>query len=89
MTDVHGCCGRYIPQEVLKDNFSALDRADVFMLGASLYELALGTHLPSGLARAGMPHSPMPLAICQVPLHSRGHVSPLLVHDLNEVSLNP
>ena len=43
------CC-RYIPQEVLKDDFSALDRADVFMLGASLYELALGTHLPSGLA---------------------------------------
>lgn len=44
------CGDRYIPQEVLKDDFSALDRADVFMLGASLYELALGTHLPSGAA---------------------------------------
>jgi hypothetical protein len=39
---------RYIPQEVLNDDFRALDRADMFMLGASLYELATGTHLPSG-----------------------------------------
>lgn len=41
-------CGRYIPQEVLNDDFSALDKADMFMLGATLYELATGTHLPTG-----------------------------------------
>ncbi len=39
---------RYIPLEVLNDNFGALDRADMFMLGASLYELAIGTQLPTG-----------------------------------------
>ncbi|BDA40733.1 Wee1-like protein kinase [Coccomyxa sp. Obi] len=39
---------RYIPLEVLNDDFGALDRADMFMLGASLYELATGTQLPKG-----------------------------------------
>ena len=39
---------RYIPQEILNDDFSALDKANVFMLGASLYELATGTQLPTG-----------------------------------------
>lgn len=39
---------RYIPLEVLNDDFGALDRADMFMLGASLYELAIGTQLPTG-----------------------------------------
>ena len=40
---------RYIPQEILNDDFSALDKANIFMLGASLYELASGTQLPTGL----------------------------------------
>ena len=40
---------RYIPQEILNDDFSALDKANVFMLGASLYELATGTSLPTGV----------------------------------------
>lgn len=39
---------RYIPQEVLNDDCTALDKADIFMLGASLYELASGTQLPTG-----------------------------------------
>ncbi|CAK0734469.1 hypothetical protein CVIRNUC_000435 [Coccomyxa viridis] len=39
---------RYIPQEILNDDFSALDKANVFMLGASLYELASGAQLPTG-----------------------------------------
>ncbi len=39
---------RYIPLEVLNDDFGALDRADMFMLGASLYELAIGIQLPTG-----------------------------------------
>jgi len=38
---------RYLPSELLNDDFTALDRADVFSLGATLYELALGTALPS------------------------------------------
>ena len=44
---MHAC--RYIPQEILNDDFSALDKANVFMLGASLYELATGTSLPTGV----------------------------------------
>ena len=44
--DMRAC--RYIPQEILNDDFSALDKANIFMLGASLYELATGTSLPTG-----------------------------------------
>ncbi len=36
-----------MPAEVLNDDFRALDKADVFMLGASLYELASGVALES------------------------------------------
>ena len=43
-----GTMCRYIPQEILNDDFSALDKANVFMLGASLYELASGAQLPTG-----------------------------------------
>ena len=45
---------RYIPQEILNDDFSALDKANIFMLGASLYELASGAQLPTG-ARQCLP----------------------------------
>ena len=38
---------RYLPAEVLNDDFRALDRADIWSLGATLYELALATELPS------------------------------------------
>ena len=43
-----GTMCRYIPQEILNDDFSALDKANIFMLGASLYELASGAQLPTG-----------------------------------------
>ena len=43
-----GAMCRYIPQEILNDDFSALDKANIFMLGASLYELASGAQLPTG-----------------------------------------
>jgi wee1-like protein kinase len=38
---------RYLSAEVLNDDFRALDRADIWSLGATLYELALATELPS------------------------------------------
>ena len=40
---------RYIAQEVLNDDYGALEKADVFALGASLYELAMGNALPTGV----------------------------------------
>ena len=48
-----GAC-RYVPAEVLNDDLRALDKADVFMLGATLYELASGVALEPSAA----PHTP-------------------------------
>ena len=59
---------RYIPQEVLNDDFRALDRADMFMLGASLYELATGTHLPSGAPFSSSPKGPADPRTWQLPI---------------------
>jgi len=39
---------RYLPLEVMNSNYSALDKADMFSLGAMMYELASGRELPSG-----------------------------------------
>ncbi len=47
--------GRYLPHEVLNDDLSALDKADMFALGATLLELATNSPLPSG---AGQGHAP-------------------------------
>ncbi len=38
----------YLPLEVMNSNYSQLDKADVFALGATLFELASGNELPSG-----------------------------------------
>ena len=39
---------RYVAREVLNDDRRSLAKADVFALGASLYELACNTRLPEG-----------------------------------------
>jgi wee1-like protein kinase len=39
---------RYLPLEVLNDDHSSLDKADMFALGATLFELASGAELPEG-----------------------------------------
>jgi len=38
----------YLPLEVMNSDYSQLDKADVFALGATLYELATGSDAPSG-----------------------------------------
>ncbi len=42
---------RYIPAEVLKGDVSDLQKADIFMLGITLYELATNLELPTGKHR--------------------------------------
>ncbi|XP_057965795.1 wee1-like protein kinase [Malania oleifera] len=37
---------RYMPQEILNDNYDNLDKVDVFSLGVSIYELIRGSPLP-------------------------------------------
>ncbi|XP_034690160.1 wee1-like protein kinase [Vitis riparia] len=37
---------RYMPQEILNDNYDHLDKVDMFSLGAAIYELIRGSHLP-------------------------------------------
>lgn len=38
----------YLPLEVMNSSYTQLDKADVFALGATLFELASGNELPSG-----------------------------------------
>ncbi|KAF5931318.1 hypothetical protein HYC85_032191 [Camellia sinensis] len=37
---------RYMPQEILNDNYDHLDKVDIFSLGAAIYELIRGSALP-------------------------------------------
>ncbi|XP_051142609.1 wee1-like protein kinase isoform X1 [Andrographis paniculata] len=37
---------RYMPHEILNENYDNLDKVDIFSLGASIYELARGSPLP-------------------------------------------
>ncbi|KAL0457967.1 UNVERIFIED_CONTAM: Wee1-like protein kinase [Sesamum latifolium] len=37
---------RYMPQEILNENYENLDKVDIFSLGASIYELVRGSPLP-------------------------------------------
>lgn len=48
--DVRAASGdaRYVAREVVADDYRNLDKADMFSLGASMYELAKGEPLPTG-----------------------------------------
>ncbi|KAF2298494.1 hypothetical protein GH714_023803 [Hevea brasiliensis] len=37
---------RYMPQEILNENYNHLDKVDIFSLGAAIYELIRGSPLP-------------------------------------------
>lgn len=43
-----GASVRYLPRELLNDDLSHLDKADMFALGCTLYELGTNCQLPSG-----------------------------------------
>ncbi|RVW54597.1 Wee1-like protein kinase [Vitis vinifera] len=42
---------RYMPQEILNDKYDHLDNVDMFSLGAAIYELIRGSHLPESRYR--------------------------------------
>lgn len=45
--DIEEGDARYMPLEILNDDHSQLSKVDVFALGATIYELARGSPLPS------------------------------------------
>lgn len=53
---------RYMPQEILNENYDHLDKVDIFSLGAAMYELVRGSPLPqSGSQFFNLREGKMPL----------------------------
>lgn len=53
---------RYMPQEILNENFDHLDKVDIFSLGVAMYELIRGSSLPeSGIHLLNLKEGKMPL----------------------------
>lgn len=53
---------RYMPQEILNENYEHLDRVDIFSLGASIFELIRGSPLPeSGYQFLNLKEGRLPL----------------------------
>ncbi|KDP28112.1 hypothetical protein JCGZ_13883 [Jatropha curcas] len=58
---------RYMPQEILNENYNHLDKVDIFSLGATIYELIRGSPLPqSGSQFFNLREGKLPL----LPSHS-------------------
>ncbi|XP_028085270.1 wee1-like protein kinase isoform X2 [Camellia sinensis] len=69
---------RYMPQEILNDNYDHLDKVDIFSLGAAIYELIRGSALPeSGPLSLNLREGKLPL----LPVHS------VQFHNLLKVSV--
>ncbi|EYU35770.1 hypothetical protein MIMGU_mgv1a021232mg [Erythranthe guttata] len=57
---------RYMPQEILNENYENLDKVDIFSSGASIYELARGSPLPeSGSHFLTFREGKLPLLPCR------------------------
>ncbi|KAI9080351.1 hypothetical protein K1719_037745 [Acacia pycnantha] len=53
---------RYMPQEILNENYDHLDKVDIFSLGASIFELIRGSPLPeSGCKSFNLKEGRLPL----------------------------
>lgn len=71
---------RYMPQEILNDNYDHLDKVDIFSLGATIYELIRGLPLPeSGPYFQNLREGKLPL----LPGHSVQFQNILKVYYLN------
>lgn len=58
---------RYMPQEILNEQYDHLDKVDIFSLGVTIYELARGSALPeSGSLFLNLKEGKLPL----LPAHS-------------------
>lgn len=68
---------RYMPQEILNENYDYLDKVDIFSLGASIYELVKGSPLPeSGSHFLHLREGKLPL----LPSHSMQFQNLIKVH---------
>ncbi|THG07147.1 hypothetical protein TEA_019247 [Camellia sinensis var. sinensis] len=71
---------RYMPQEILNDNYDHLDKVDIFSLGAAIYELIRGSALPeSGPLSLNLREGKLPL----LPVHS------VQFHNLLKAMMDP
>ncbi|XP_061968139.1 wee1-like protein kinase [Populus nigra] len=71
---------RYMPQEILNENYNYLDKVDIFSLGAAIYELIRGSTLPqSGYQFMNLREGKLPL----LPGHS------LQLQNLLKVMVDP
>ncbi|KAL7172184.1 hypothetical protein ACSBR2_031807 [Camellia fascicularis] len=71
---------RYMPQEILNDNYDHLDKVDIFSLGAAIYELIRGSALPeSGPLSLNLREGKLPL----LPGHS------VQFHNLLKAMMDP
>ncbi|CAK7348267.1 unnamed protein product [Dovyalis caffra] len=71
---------RYMPQEILNENYNYLDKVDIFSLGAAIYELIRGSTLPqSGSQFLNLREGKLPL----LPGHS------LQLQNLLKVMVDP
>lgn len=53
---------RYMPQEILNDNYDCLEKVDIFALGITMYELVRGSALPqSGTQFSNLKEGKVPL----------------------------
>lgn len=75
---------RYMPQEILNEDYDHLDKVDVFSLGATMYELIKGSPLPeSGPQFLNLRDGKLPL----LPGHSLQFQNLLKVASLTHVNL--
>ncbi|GJU19278.1 Wee1-like protein kinase [Tanacetum coccineum] len=67
--DIYEGDGRYVPPEILQENYSHLDKADIFSFGATFVELASGSKLENAVSDDLRKWNLPPLPNCSVRFH--------------------
>ncbi|KAM7274775.1 hypothetical protein ACFE04_016641 [Oxalis oulophora] len=86
---------RYMPQEIINENYDHLDKVDIFSLGATIYELLRGSPLPESgsqfrnLRKGKLPLLPGHSVQLQCLLKSMLDTDPALRPSAKEIIENP